>query len=276
MGTPWRIAPTAPRARRAVTGFLSAFCLIGLGVALLAVPADGASLPPNAVAAVGGQLVTKADFDYWRRIAARGERVDPPAYSRCIASERRRARRRGRHPTRAALKAKCARRYAATKNEVIEFLVEALWVRQEAAAKGVSVSRAQIRRAFDRQKREAFPNRGEYRRFLRSSGQKEADVLFRVELDLLQTRLTLAAAKAVAPVTSADISRYYANHRRRFRHLSRRRARKVIRRLLRARREQRAVDRFVEDFRLRSKAKTVCGRGYVIAACGSTAERTAG
>ncbi len=155
------------------------------------------------------------------------------------------------------------------------FLIEALWVRQEAAAKGVSVSEARIRRAFERQKRDAFANEGEYRRFLRSSGQKEADVLRRVELDLLQTRLAEKAVEAAAPVTSEDVSRYYAKHRRRFLKVPRRRARNMIHRLLRARREQRALDRFIEDFRRRSKAKTVCAPGYVVSECGSSGAPTA-
>ncbi len=262
-----------------VAGLLRAFwlpvCLVGVTLGLLAVPAHAASLPPDAVAAVGGQPVSRAEFDHWRRIAARGARVDPPSFRRCVAAGRRRARKHDRHPTRRALRAKCARRYAATKREVIRFLIQALWIRQEAAAKGVLVSEAHIRRALERQKRKAFGKGAEYRRFLRRSGQKEADVLLRVELDLLQTRLAKTAVEAAAPVTSEDVSRYYAEHRRRFLKVSRRRARNMIRRLLRARREQRALDRFTEDFRMRSKGKTVCAPGYVVSECGSSAAPTA-
>ena len=267
-----RMSRRSSRSRRRRSAFLAATSVIALSLGLPAAETRAASLPPAAVATVGGQPVTKVKFDYWLAIAARGARIDPPRFGRCIAVERRRARRRGRNPSRRGLRSKCGGRYAATRADVTKFLIEELWIRQEAASRGLSLGPGEIRREFQRQRRSAFSNRREYRRFLRESGQKEADILLRVELDLLQTRLSELVARSAAPVTSEDVSRYYAKHRHRFRKLRRPLARRMIRRLLRARREVRALDRFSEDFRRRSKAKTICMPRYVVTECGSTSE----
>jgi hypothetical protein len=71
----------------------------------------------------------------------------------------------------------------------MRYLVQAAWVRQEAAARGIAVTPRQVRRSFERQKRATFPTERDYRKFLRQSGITESDVLDRVELDLLQRRL---------------------------------------------------------------------------------------
>ena len=234
-----------------------------------AAPAKAASLPPGAVATVGGEPVTIAQFKHWRRIAAEGEGVDPPTFRRCIAAGRRRARKLGRHPSRRALRVRCARRYAATRGEAMSFLIDALWIRQEAAARGISVSDAEVRRRFAALRRGAFTG-AEYRRYLRSTSMTETDLLLRVRLDELQLRITRAVGRAAPPVTPEDVSRYHASHRKRFRRLTRAQARRRIRRILRARSEMRAIERFVRDFRRRSKAKTVCASGYVVRECGSS------
>jgi foldase protein PrsA len=131
----------------------------------------------------------------------------------------------------------------------------------------MAVTPEQVRRAFARQKRQAFPTEQAFRRFLRASGMTEADLLERVELDMLQKRLSDAAVAAVPEVTTEDVSGYYVRHRRRYRGIAPRSARREIRVLLTARRRQRAISRFVADFRSRYRAITVCADGYVISDC---------
>jgi hypothetical protein len=252
---------------------------IATAAAVLCVPAAAPvaasaqpRLPEGAVARVGEEPIAKREFRHWLRIAIRGEGptsapLDPPRFERCVAAELRMLDEREPTPGRRALRLRCRTRYEALRTSTMLFLVHAVWTRQETEARGMAVTPAQVRRAFERQKRHAFPTERAYREFLRSSGMKEADVLQRTEFDLLQRRLTRAAAANVPEVTEEDVDRYYAQHRRRYRGVPPASARGAIRVQLTATRQQRAITRFIVAFRSRYRAVTVCAKGYVIDAC---------
>jgi hypothetical protein len=74
-------------------------------------------------------------------------------------------------------------------DEVMGFLISSDWVLGEAQDLNIYVSAAEVRRRFDHSRREQFPKRGEFKAFLRSSGQTVADLLFRVRLSILSTRI---------------------------------------------------------------------------------------
>jgi SurA N-terminal domain len=211
---------------------MAAVVLAGMVVATAT--AQEPPLPDGAVARVGDEHISKRVFRHWLRIAVAG---DPEAK---------------REPLR---------------DSTMLYLLHRAWTRQEAAARGIVVKRAAVRRAFERQRREAFPDDRDYRRFLRTSGMTEADLLERLEFDMLQRRLTRAAAKDVPAVTQEEVERYYAEHRRRYSELSPAAARRAIRVQLNATRRQRAITRFIESFRARYRAMTTCAKGYVIEAC---------
>ena len=204
------------------------------GMAAAPAAAQQPPLPDGAVARVGDEHISKREFRHWLRIARHGDDQAP-------------------------------RR--ALRNSTMLYLVHRTWTGQEAAARGIVVKPRQVRRAFERQRREAFPNERDYRQFLRRSGMTEADLLERLEFAMLQRRLTRAAAKGVPAVTKEDVDRYYAEHRRRYSELSPRAARRAIRVHLTATRRQRAITRFIERFRARYRAMTTCAKGYVIDAC---------
>jgi SurA-like protein len=213
---------------------------IALATALLAwmaaapAAAQGPPLPDGAVARVGDEHISKRVFGHWLRIAVR---ADDQA------------------------------RRAALRDSTMLYLLHRAWTGQEAAARGIVVEPARLRRAFERQKREAFPGERAYRNFLRETGMTEADLLERLEFDILQRRLTRAAAANVPAVTKEDVDDYYARHRRRYSELTPTAARRAIRVQLTATRRQRAITRFIESFRARYRAMTTCARGYVIDAC---------
>jgi hypothetical protein len=243
---------------------LAAALLSGMAAAPAA--AQPPPLPDGVVARVGEEPISERQFRHWLGIGIRGagSPVDPPGFERCIAAERQTP---GEPPSDAELLARCRKRYRALRTSTMLFLLHGVWVRQETAERGLGVSRAQVRRAFARQKRQAFPTESAFREFLRSSGLREADILKRVEFDLLQRRLTRAATEDVPEVTRRDVDRYYAGHRRQFRGVPPARARRTIRTQLKARRQQRALARFIGGFRARYRADTVCADGYVIGAC---------
>jgi hypothetical protein len=229
-------------------------------------------LPDGVVARVGEEPITEREFRHWLRIGLRGEStggapLDPPRFRRCVAGELRALPNGGPRPSRRELRQRCRTRFDALRASTTLFLLHAEWTRQETAARGIAVTPERVRRAFERQKRQAFPNERVFRRFLRASGMTEADLLDRVELDMLQERLTDAALEGVPEVTKQDVERHYARHRRQYRGIAPARARREIRVLLTARRRQGAIARFTAEFRSRYRAMTVCANGHVISEC---------
>jgi foldase protein PrsA len=98
----------------------------------------------------------------------------------------------------------------------MQLLISFRWVRGEAEAQGITVTRAEVRAEFREQKRGSFRTRKDYEEFLRRSGQSERDILRRVELDLLSNKLRERVTSDVAAVSDEDIERYYERNRARF------------------------------------------------------------
>ena len=72
----------------------------------------------------------------------------------------------------------------------LNFLIQALWITGEASALGVSLSTAEVHAEYVKQRRRQFPHRGEFDAFLRSSGFTVNDLLLRVRVDMLSSRIT--------------------------------------------------------------------------------------
>jgi hypothetical protein len=84
--------------------------------------------------------------------------------------------------------------------EGARLLIVSRWVLGEAAERGIVVTRAETTRALRMQRKQAFPNRRDYRRFLRRSGQTPADIRTRVRVVLHGDKLRdLATAGTATP-----------------------------------------------------------------------------
>jgi hypothetical protein len=125
--------------------------------------------------------------------------------------------------------------------EVMQFLIQSEWVQGEANRQGIRVSERRVRRALERQKDQAFPTERAYRRWLQKSGMTHEMIMFRVRLNVLQRRLTAHVTRDIRPTRDPRV---------------------------RARRQQRAIERFIADFRARWEGDTVCAPGYVVEECG--------
>jgi foldase protein PrsA len=75
------------------------------------------------------------------------------------------------------------------REQVMHELLTGLWVEGEAEDRGISVDGTAVRRDFERQKRLSFPEDADFQRFLKTSGQTEEDILERVRLDLLSSKI---------------------------------------------------------------------------------------
>jgi foldase protein PrsA len=195
-----------------------------LGLSALAFSACGSDVPSGAVAKVGDETITKDEFDQWLKTAAQGQAQggtaavpDPPDFEKCVAAKKKQPLPKGQEkPSDATLKKQCETEYDTLKTEVMQFLIQAAWVEQEAADQDVKVSDKEIKQSFEDQKKQAFPNDKAYQEFLKTSGMSEEDILFRVKLDQLQQKLTAKITQDAKKVTDADISEYYEKNKQRF------------------------------------------------------------
>ncbi len=219
---------------RAFTKFLLPLAALVLGVAAFA--GCGNDVPAGAVAKVGDSTITQDEFDKWLNTAARGNAQggaavvpDPPDYTKCVAAKSKTPVPKGqKQPTEDALKKQCKAEYDQLKREVMQFLIQAEWVQQEAADQDIKVTDAQIKKSFEDQKKQAFPNDKQYQEFLASSGMSEEDILFRVKLDQLQQKLTQKVTEDAKKVSDDDISAYYEKNKKRFAQPERRDLRVVL------------------------------------------------
>jgi foldase protein PrsA len=206
----------------APTKFTLGLAVIGLSA--LAFSACGNDVPSGAVAKVGDETITQDEFDKWLKTAAQGQAQggtaavpDPPSFEKCVAAKKKLPSPKGQQkPSDATLKKQCETEFDTLKTEVMQFLIQAAWVEQEAADQDVKVSDKEIKQSFEDQKKQAFPTDKAYQDFLKTSGMSEEDILFRVKLDQLQQKLTEKITQSATKVSEQDISEYYEKNKQRF------------------------------------------------------------
>ncbi|GAC1324357.1 MAG: hypothetical protein NVSMB25_21800 [Thermoleophilaceae bacterium] len=198
-----------------------------LAVAL--VSGCGDAVPGDAVAKVGSAVITKAQFDHWLGAAAKQQAQrtggspmsatvpDAPGFDKCAAQKASQPVPKGvPKPTAADLKAQCKQQYAGLRDQTMQFLISSQWLLQESAARGLKASDAEVMNTFQQQKKQAFPQEAAYQTFLKTSGQSQQDLLFRVRLSVLTNKLQQKIIQGAGTVTQKDIASYYAQNKQRF------------------------------------------------------------
>ncbi|MCW3027352.1 MAG: peptidylprolyl isomerase [Solirubrobacterales bacterium] len=208
--------------------FIPALCAVLF--ALVGLAACG-GIPGNAVVQVGGSNITKDAFNHWMGIAATASSPtagaaaakpvvpEPPTYKACIAHLQATtpAPAKGQAaPTTAQLKSQCAQQYKQLQQQVLGFLISSDWVIGEAAHLAVKVSDAEVHKQFQKIKTQQFPRAAEFEKFLKSTGQTTSDLLLRVKLNQLSSKIQEKVAKQKHTVTKAEIEKYYNENKQRF------------------------------------------------------------
>ena len=193
------------------------------GASLAVLTACGNDVPPGAVAKVGDETITQDEFTKWLTAAVKSQAQggaatvpDPPDYAKCVAAKKKLPVQGQSKQTSAALKKQCKSEYTTLKRQVMQFLIQASWVEQEADKENITVPDKTVKASFEKQKKQAFPTDKAYQQFLKTSGMSEADILFRVKLSQLQEKLTKKVTNDAKKVTDADVSDYYAKNKKRF------------------------------------------------------------
>jgi foldase protein PrsA len=214
-------------------------CSLALGAffvpALLVAGCGG--VPGNAVATVDGTAIDKQDFDHWLNVAAKSggqagaATPKPPDYAECVNQKRKTTPKPAKGQpkvTDAQLKAQCKQEYNSLRDQVLQLLISFQWIEGEAKAQDIKVSDKEVKSSFDKQKKQAFPKDADYQKFLKDSGQTEADILKRVRLDTLSNKIREKVTKGKDKVSDAEIATYYNKNKQRFAQPERRDLRIVL------------------------------------------------
>ena len=119
------------------------------------------------------------------------------------------------------------------RDQVLQLLITSAWITGEAEQMGISMSHAEVMKRFLKTKRQAFPEESGYQKFLRLSGETQADILSRIKIDALSTKIRDAAVKGA-----------------------------------KGRKEQQSrLQTFVKTFQTTWKQKTLCGKSYIVDLC---------
>jgi foldase protein PrsA len=193
------------------------FALLGLTAC------GGGGIPGNAVAQVNGTPITTTTFKHWIKVAAVSTASgpltkhpvapEPPDYTACIAHLKEIAEK---PATQATLKKDCETQYKSFSQEVLGFLISSSWVLGEAKSLGIKLSDKEVKKQFQTIKNQQFPKAAEFEKFLATSGQSVSDLLLRVKLNMLSSKIQAKIIKSKSTVTPAQISKYYNENSSRY------------------------------------------------------------
>jgi foldase protein PrsA len=213
-----------------MTRFIRLFSALGAFFVLAAgLAACGDSVPGNSVARVDDALIKKSEFDHWLQIAAKSSQPpgstgkvtipDAPNYTRCVADLRKNAPKPAKgqpRPNDAQFKAQCKQQYEGLRDQVLQVLIQGQWLEQEAADQDVKVSDEQVRKEFEKQRKQSFPKDAQFQQFLKTTGFTTDDLLFRTKTNLLADKIRQKLTKGTEKVSDQQISDYYDKNKKRF------------------------------------------------------------
>ena len=195
-------------------------CLAALSgaVGALTIAGCGNEVPSNAVAKVGDEVIERSEFDHWLNAAARsqqppggGQEVavpDPPNFEKCVEARSKQPTPRGAtKPSAEDLKRQCQQEFDALKQQVMQFLVSASWIEQEAEERDIEVSEEEIRKQFEDQKKQSFRDDKAYQECGKTFGRAADELLGRVWLDSLSEKGGQGVAEGRGEASEGDIEK---------------------------------------------------------------------
>jgi foldase protein PrsA len=184
-----------PAARRRRIALILVGILVALALAAVLSSAGGVESDDVADIEDAG-AVSERDFDHWLTV---------------VASQPQPGQEKPAEPPKPG-----SRQYDAVKQQVMQFLVSAKWIEGEANERGVSATDAEVERQFEQTKDQSFPNEKAYQRFLKTSGQTEEDLLFRVRLDVLSNKIREQVTEESQQVSDSEVEDYYNENEQQF------------------------------------------------------------
>ncbi len=207
------------------------------------------NVPSDSVVRVGDTTIKNETFNHWMSVAAisaagqldptaaaKGVKPkvsipEPPDFKTCVADKAKNAPKPAKgqpKPTNAQFKQQCKTEYESLRDQVLQFLITAQWVSNEAEEQDVKITDKEVDKAFQTTKKQNFPKEKDFQNFLKSSGMTLKDLLFRVRLNTLSEKLREKVTKGKDKVTNAQIATYYNKNKARFAQPERRDLRLVL------------------------------------------------
>jgi foldase protein PrsA len=210
---PATMRPRMTIAKKYITA-LGAFFVLAVGLS-----ACGGGIPGNSVAVMAGNPITLQTFNHWMYVAAKGQASessgspvivpnDPPSFTNCIAQVRKQIPSLAKTPD-ATIKSDCSQLFTSLSSQVMDFLIKAYWYQAEAHKLGIKLTNAQVQAAFATAEKQEFPTQAQFQSFLTETGQTMDDIVYRVRINQIFTKLEARYSK---PVTPAAIQAYYTSH----------------------------------------------------------------
>jgi foldase protein PrsA len=227
--------------------------MAALGAAVVSAGALAAcgsdNVPGDSVVRVGDSTIKNTTFDHWMAVAAisaQGQAdpsaaakgikpkvtiPEPPDFKACVADKAKTAPKPAKgqpSPTPAQFKTQCKTEYEGLRDQVLQFLITAQWISNEAGEQKVKVTDKEVQKAFQTTKKQNFPKETDFQNFLKSSGMTMTDLLFRVRLNTLSDKLRTKITKGKNKVSNAQIAAYYNKNKARFAQPERRDLRLIL------------------------------------------------
>jgi foldase protein PrsA len=170
------------------------------------------------VAVVAGNPISVQAFNHWMYVAEKGNAVedggpvivptDPPQFNGCIKQVR------AQIPTykntaAKTLRTDCKELFTELSSQVMDFLIKAYWYQGTAYLDKITVTQAEIAKAFKAAQKSTFPTNKEYKAFLAETGETIQDIDFRLRVNTVYQKLI---TKHVPKITTAAERAYYAAH----------------------------------------------------------------
>jgi foldase protein PrsA len=99
--------------------------------------------------------------------------------------------------------------YDELKEAALGSLLDAAWLKGEAAERGITVTKAEVTKEFQKLKKENFKTEAEYEKFLTESEFTQADVDSRVELTILSNEIQKQITEGASEPSKSEIENYY-------------------------------------------------------------------
>lgn len=199
--------------------FIPGFALVVTLIVVFILVVVRGGIPDDAVATVDGDPITQAAYDSTAKVfasqqqpTAKGGAVvipDPPDYTKCIANKKKTSTKKGGAE---AFKKQCENDFKAQRDQIMPSLIQTRWYELEAEDRGINISDAEVKQRFTPLKQQTFPKEADYKKFLDSSGQTEADLLLLVRSQMYQEKIREKVTKAATP-TADEIKKQFEKNK---------------------------------------------------------------
>lgn len=197
--------------------FIPGFALVVFLIVALILVVFRGGVPDDAVASVDGTAIPIEKFNktlvaYSTQTAEGGTPVvpDPPNYTKCIANKKKTSKK----LSNSALKKQCEQDWETAKTQIMTSLVQQKWYELEAEDRGIKITDADVKARFEPLKQQSFPKDADYQKFLKETGQTQADILQLVRASMVQEKVQEQVNSAPTPSTGEVEEEYNKNKKK--------------------------------------------------------------